>query len=89
MKTIIHTQILSFKDMPILAKQYDRTVLLLRHSMRESLNNGMDPGLTPEGRNYALQCGSFLTGLEEVSFGSSPRKRTIETAQALQQDGIS
>ena len=87
MKLIVPTEILSFNDMPRLAEQFDRTVLLLRHSMRETLNHGLDPGLTEEGRNYALQCGKLLTGLADVSFGASPRKRTIETAQALQQGG--
>lgn len=87
MKLAVHTEILSFNDMPHLAEQFDRTVLLLRHSMRETLNHGLDPGLTAEGRNYALQCGKLLSGLADVSFGASPRKRTIETAQALQQGG--
>ena len=87
MKLAVHTEILSFNDMPHLAEQFDRTVLLLRHSMRETLNHGLDPGLTAEGRNYALQCGELLSGLADVSFGASPRKRTIETAQALQQGG--
>lgn len=83
MDMIIHHEILSFKDMPQLAKKCSKTVLLLRHSMRQSLINGSDPGLTPEGTLYARQCGTFLAGLEEVKFGASPRKRTIETAQAL------
>lgn len=87
MKLVVHTEILSFSDMPFLAENFDRTVLLLRHSMRETLNHGLDPGLTAEGKNYALQCGKLLTGLADVSFGSSPRKRTIETAQALQTGG--
>lgn len=87
MKLAVHTEILSFRNMPLLAEKFDRTVLLLRHSMRESLNHGLDPGLTAEGRNYALQCGKLLTELADVSFGASPRKRTIETAQALQQGG--
>ena len=87
MKLAVHTEILSFRNMPLLAEKFDRTVLLLRHSMRETLNHGLDPGLTAEGRNYALQCGKLLSGLADVSFGASPRKRTIETAQALQQGG--
>ena len=87
MQVIVNTEILSFSDMPLLAEKFDKTVLLLRHSMRETLNHGLDPGLTVEGKNYALQCGKLLTGLADVSFGSSPRKRTIETAQALQQGG--
>ena len=87
MKLVIHTEILSFNDIPLLAEKFDKTVLLLRHSMRETLNHGLDPGLTAEGRNYALQCGKLLTGLADVSFGASPRKRTIETAQALQEGG--
>ena len=88
MKLVISTRILSFNDMPELSKQFDRTVLLLRHSMRETLNHGLDPGLTAEGRDYALQCGKLFTGLTDVSFGASPRKRTIETAQALQEGGV-
>ena len=87
MKLVIHTEILSFNNIPLLAEKFDKTVLLLRHSMRETLNHGLDPGLTAEGRNYALQCGKLLTGLADVSFGASPRKRTIETAQALQEGG--
>lgn len=87
MKLAVHSEILSFSDMPLLAEKFDKTVLLLRHSMRKSLNHGLDPGLTAEGRNYALRCGKLLTELADVSFGASPRKRTIETAQALQQGG--
>jgi hypothetical protein len=87
MKLVVNTEILSLSDIPFLAEKFDKTVLLLRHSMRETLNHGLDPGLTAEGRNYALQCGKLLTGLADVSFGASPRKRTIETAQALQEGG--
>ena len=87
MSIVIHHEILSFADMPQLAPKCERTVLLLRHSMRQSLINGSDPGLTPEGALYATRCGRLLSGLDEVNFGASPRKRTIETAQALMTGG--
>ena len=87
MNVTVNRMILSFKDMPRLAEQCEKTVLLLRHSMRETLNNGIDPGLTAEGADYARQCGTFLAGMKEVSFGASPRKRTFETAQGLQNGG--
>ena len=80
----IHKEILSFSDMPGIAEQAKRTVMLVRHSIRESLQNGShDPGLTVEGREYARQCGTFLRGMKDVCFGSSFRKRTVETVQAL------
>lgn len=84
----IHPEILSFAEIPALAEKSRRSVLLLRHSIRESLVNGnYDPGLTVEGRKYAVDCGKLLTGLKDVSFGASPRQRTIETAQALIEGG--
>ena len=84
----IHPEILSFAEIPALAEKSRRSVLLLRHSIRESLVNGnYDPGLTAEGRKYAVDCGKLLTGLNDVSFGASPRRRTIETAQALMEGG--
>ena len=84
----IHPEIISFAEIPALAEKSQRSVLLLRHSIRESLVNGnYDPGLTDEGRKYAIDCGKLLTGLKDVGFGASPRKRTIETAQALMEGG--
>ena len=84
----INHEIISFSDIPILASNAQKSVLLVRHSYRESLQNGnMDPGLTVEGFDYAVECGTFLTGLKDVCFGSSPRKRTIQTIQALAQGG--
>ena len=80
----IHKEILSFSDMPEIAARSEKTVMLIRHSFRESLQNGShDPGLTAEGREYALQCGTYLRGMKDICFGSSPRKRTVETIQAL------
>ena len=75
--------ILSFREIPGLAERAAKSVVLLRHSMRESLNKGSNPGLTPDGTAYARQAGTFLAGLRDVGFGASPRKRSIETAAAL------
>ena len=75
--------ILSFWEIPALADRSAKSVILLRHSMRESLNKGSNPGLTPDGTAYARQCGTFLAGLRDAGFGASPRKRSIETAAAL------
>lgn len=74
---------ISFFDIPAIAKKSVKTVLLVRHSIRESLEGGIDPGLTDEGRKYAEDCGKYLAGLENVCFGSSARKRTVETVKAL------
>ena len=88
MKIKVQKGILSFKDIPSKAAKADQTVLLLRHSMRRSLNEGtFDPGLTPEGTAYAVECGRLLAGLPDVCFGASPRLRTIETARCLMQGG--
>ena len=84
----IHPEIISFAEIPALAEKSRRSVLLLRHSIRESLVNGnYDPGLTAEGRKYAVDCGKLLTGLKDAGFGASPRRRTMETAQALIEGG--
>ena len=66
-----------------------RTVLVLRHSIRESLRAGsVDPDLTPEGRDLAMRCGSLLAGLGgDVLFGASPRKRTRNTALCMMKGG--
>ena len=84
----INHEIISFSDIPILASNAQKSVLLVRHSYRESLQNGnMDPGLTVEGFDYAIECGTFLTGLKDVCFGSSPRRRTIQTIQCVAKGG--
>ena len=82
----VENKILSFREIPGLAAGAERSVLLLRHSMRESLNHGTDPVLTPEGTAFAHQCGRLLAGLSEAGFGASPRKRAILTAEALKQE---
>ena len=86
MELQIEKQLLSFRDIPALADRSEKSVLLLRHSMRESLNHGTDPVLTPEGTAFARQCGTLLAGLSEAGFGASPRKRAILTAEALKQE---
>ena len=70
---------------PAVAAGSARTVLLLRHSIRESLRAGsVDPGLTPEGEELAIRCGRLLAGLDgDVMFGASPRRRTRDTAVCL------
>ena len=84
----IEKQILSFKDIPALSEGSEKTVLLLRHSIRESLQNGtLDPGLTQEGFDLAQTYGTFLKGMGKTAFGASPRRRTRETARALMQGG--
>jgi broad specificity phosphatase PhoE len=84
----VNKKIISFKDIPSLSESVRKSVLLVRHSYRESLQNGnLDPGLTAEGWDYAVECGKFLKGMKDVCFGSSPRKRTIQTVQALVKGG--
>lgn len=87
MEISINKKILSFREILPYALDAEKSVILLRHSMRQTLNNGSDPGLTPEGTAYALQCGTLLAGLSETAFGASPRKRTVETARSLQIGG--
>lgn len=82
----VENRILSFREIPGLAAGSEKSVILLRHSMRESLNHGTDPVLTPEGTAFARQCGQLLAGLSEAGFGASPRKRAILTAEALKQE---
>lgn len=81
--------ILSYSDVLFRAESCAQCVLLLRHSMRRSLQEGsLDPGLTPEGRCYALDCGRLLAGLgSDTFFGASPRLRCCETAQCLIRGG--
>ncbi len=75
---------MSFSDVHGIAADSVRTVLFLRHSYRQSLQDGThDPGLTERGMEYALECGELLRGLGQVSFGASPRLRTVQTAEAL------
>jgi len=73
-----------------LAEESDRTVLMVRHSIRESLRAfSIDPALTPEGEELARRCGKLLSGLDgvSVSFGASPRRRTRDTARCLIEGG--
>ena len=86
MELQIEKKLLSFRDIPALAARSEKSVLLLRHSMRVSLNHGTDPVLTPEGTAFARQCGTLLAGLSGAGFGASPRKRAILTAEALKQE---
>ena len=84
----VNKEIISFNEIPAIAEKSSKSVLLVRHSYRESLQNGnLDPGLTGEGWDYAVSCGRFLKGLKDVCFGASPRKRTFQTVQALIEGG--
>lgn len=85
----INKNIISFSETVEAAKSSQKTRLLVRHSFRESLQHGnYDPGLTPEGFEYARQCGSLLKNMTEVCFASSSRKRTCETLQAIMEGGM-
>ena len=42
-----------YRDVPALADESARTVLAVRHSIRESLRGSIDPGLTAEGIELA------------------------------------
>lgn len=80
----VNKEIFSFEDAVAVSRTAQRSVLLLRHSYRESLAQGnYDPGLTQAGWDYAVACGKFLKGMENVTFVSSSRKRTLETLKAL------
>jgi len=80
----INEDILSFTDIALAAGTGSQSVLLVRHSYRESLVNGnYDPGLTAAGWNYAVACGTFLQGMKDLCFGASSRRRTVETVQGL------
>ena len=72
-----------------IADASERTVLVLRHSIRESLRAGsVDPDLTPEGEELAVRCGRLLSGLgTDVLFAASPRTRTRRTAQCMMEGG--
>ena len=77
-----------YSAIPALAEQSVRTVLMVRHSIRESLRSvSIDPVLTPEGKELARRCGKLLSGLGDVSFGASPRERTRNTALCLIEGG--
>ena len=84
----IHREIVSFKEIPAITEKSQKSVLLIRHSYRKSLQNGNpDPELTPEGWDYAVQCGSFLKGMKDVCFGTSPRRRTFQTIEGIIKGG--
>ncbi len=78
-----------YSAIPALADKSARTVLMVRHSIRESLRAlSVDPALTPEGEDLARRCGKLLSGLGgNISFGASPRKRTRDTARCLIEGG--
>jgi len=77
-----------FGSIPAIADKSVRTVLMVRHSIRESLRAfSVDPNLTPEGEVLARRCGELLSGLGDVSFGASPRRRTRDTARCLMEGG--
>ena len=77
-------KIISFEEAAAIANASTQSVLLLRHSYRESLVNGNhDPSLTRAGWDYAVECGKLLKEMKNVCFGSSPRKRTVETVEAI------
>ena len=80
----INKNIISFADIPAVAAASSKSVLLVRHSYRESLVGGNhDPSLTARGKEYAQECGNLLKGLQNVCFGASSRKRTMETVEGL------
>ena len=78
-----------YSGIPALAKTSTRTVLMVRHSIRESLRSvSIDPVLTPEGKELACRCGKLLSGLgKDVPFGASPHIRTRDTALCLIEGG--
>ena len=77
-----------YSAIPVLAEKSARTVLMVRHSIRESLRAlSIDPVLTPEGEELARRCGKLLSGLGGASFGASPRQRTRDTARCLIKGG--
>lgn len=78
-----------FGEIRALADRSVRTVLMVRHSIRESLRAySVDPALTSEGEALARRCGELLSGLgKDISFGASPRRRTRDTARCLIKGG--
>ena len=85
---VSHVPVL-FGSIPAIAARSERTVLMVRHSIRESLRSvSIDPVLTPEGEDFARRCGKLLVGLgDDVAFGASPRRRTRNTARCLIEGG--
>ena len=52
----VNRTIISFREIPDISEAAHKSRLLLRHSYRESLQGGnLDPGLTAEGWDYAVQ----------------------------------
>ena len=93
MKVHIIPETLSFSQIPVLAEKSSRTVLLARHSIRESLV-GRKPEestglrLTPEGEKLAMDCGRILQAMaKEAFFMASPTVRTRQTAQKIIEGG--
>lgn len=80
-------EILSFPETVAASEKAKKSVWLLRHSMRESLTAGLDPGLTREGKFFAQECGAMLAGIDKPFFGASPRLRCIETVKAIMEGG--
>ena len=80
-------KILSFPETVAVSAKSKKAVWLLRHSMRESLTAGLDPGLTCEGKIFAQECGTLLAGIDKPFFGASPRLRCIETVKAIMEGG--
>ncbi len=76
-------------NIPAIADGSTRTVLMVRHSIRESLRAGsVDPDLTPDGAELAMRCGRLIAGLgDDVMFGASPRLRTRNTAVCMMKGG--
>ncbi len=84
----INSEPVLYSAIPALAERSARTVLMVRHSIRESLRAlSIDPVLTPEGKELARRCGKLLSGLGDASFGASPRERTRDTARCLIEGG--
>ncbi len=80
----VNKNIFSFADAVATSEQSSQSVLVVRHSYRESLVNGnYDSGLTAAGWDYAVECGKFLKNWQDVAFGSSSRKRTMDTVRGL------
>ena len=92
MKFKILSKILSFSEIPAWSEKSGKTVLLLRHSIRESIaaqapEASASVHLTPEGIALAYRCGQLLAPLKSAAFKASPTTRTRETAEQLQLGG--
>ncbi|MBQ9088623.1 MAG: phosphoglycerate mutase family protein [Lentisphaeria bacterium] len=80
----IDKNIFSFADAVTTSAQSAQSVLVVRHSYRESLVNGnYDPGLTTAGWDHSVECGKLLQSWQNVAYGASSRQRTIETLRGL------